>query len=311
MSEFKVVKKGFIFSRKNAETDHWWQSHVMAPSAVYVDNVIRVYFGGWDKHGISRISFIDLDPEDPQRVLEVGAHKPVLDLGRDGAFDENGVFPAHASIVDGRTLLYYTGFQLGQKVPHYNFGGLAVSNDGKTFTRVSEAPILDRADEGLLVRAGQSVLVENGKYRSVYSIGGDFRSVGGKFRPTYDIAYIESDDGVTFGGQGKKILSCDPTVEHGLGRPQLVRIRGVYYIFYTRRMLNMKYFVGAARSIDGCTWEKDEAIFSDLHHSHDAFDSEMIYFPSVLHVPNFDKYLLFYCGNGFGKSGFGFAELSF
>ena len=44
--------------------------------------------------------------------------------------------------------LYYTGFQTGVNVPHYNFGGLAISEDGENFKRVSSAPILDRSDEG-------------------------------------------------------------------------------------------------------------------------------------------------------------------
>ena len=54
--------------------------------------------------------------------------------------------------------MYYTGFQLGHKIRHYNFGGLAISKDGgDTFKRYSQAPIMDRADEGLFVRAGQSI----------------------------------------------------------------------------------------------------------------------------------------------------------
>ena len=309
MIDCKFVKKGFIFSRDCASRSSWWQSHVMAPSAVYIDGVIRVYFGGWDQDGISRISYIDLDPINPKNVLHIQETFPILDVGRDGMFDENGVFPAHATVVGNEVLLYYTGFQLGYKIPHYNFGGLAKSNDGKIFKRVSESPVLDRADEGLCVRAGQSILFENDIYKTVYSIGSGFTYVGGKDRPTYDIAYQESNNGIDYLKKGERILCCDESFEHGLGRPQLLRIRGIYYVFYTRRMVNMKYFIGAAVSVDGYSWQKTESIFSGLNHSDMGFDSEMIYFPSVVYVPVTDKYLLFYCGNQFGKTGFGYAEL--
>ena len=303
----KFIKKGKVLSWD--KPNKWWQSHTMAPTAVYLNGKIRVYLGAWDGNGISRITYIDLDAKNPGKVLYINDNKPIVDIGRDGMFDDNGVFPAHAVVIDGEIFLYYTGFQKGFKIPHYNFGGLAKSKDGNTFERVSEAPVLDRTDEGLLVRAGQSVLKEDGVFRTVYSMGSGFIFVGGKERPTYDIAYQESDNGIDFKRKGIKILECNYEVEHGLGRPQICKIRDIYYVFYTRRMIDMKYFIGCAYSTDASVWMKHENVFSEIHHSESGFDSEMIYFPSVVYVPDFDKYLLFYCGNNFGKTGIGFAEL--
>ncbi len=307
IQDFKFVKKGFIF--KKSEGEGWWQSHSMAPTAIIWNGVIRVYFGGWDDGPVSRITYMDLDPNDPSNVLAVH-DSPVLDIGEDGMFDDNGVFPGHASVIDGRVHLYYTGFQKGHKVAHYNFGGLAVSSDGENFERVSKAPILDRKDEGLLVRAGQSVIKNGDIYKTVYSIGSSFTFVGGKDRPTYDIAYQESLSHSDFSSVGTKILSCDYEVEHGLGRPQIIEIKNQLFVFYTRRLLDMKYFIGCA-AIDGLgNWVKNEDIFSEVTHSKDGFDSEMIYFPSVVFVPDSGRYFLFYNGNGFGKDGIGYLELS-
>lgn len=303
----KFIKKGFIYSWDTPNL--WWKTHTMAPSAIYWNTKIRVFVGAWDDSPISRITYIDLDPLDPTKVLFVKEDAPILDIGKEGMFDDNGVFPAHASVIDNKIYLYYTGFQKGDKIPHYNFGGLAVSEDGETFTRVSEAPVLDRKDEGLLVRAGQSVFVENCVFRTVYSCGNGFVFVGGKERPTYDVCYQESFDGLEYKSIGRKIVEANHCVEHGLGRPQIIKINEDYFVFYTRRMLDMNYFLGCARSKDCINWDKDEDIFDQVTHSIDGFDSEMIYFPSILYVPPLDKYLLFYCGNGFGKTGFGYMVL--
>ena len=51
-------------------------------------------------------------------------------------FDDNGVFPGHVNLFSNKIFLYYTGFQLGKKVRHYNFGGLAISNrNGSSCTK--------------------------------------------------------------------------------------------------------------------------------------------------------------------------------
>lgn len=303
----RCIKRDKIFEWTNQ--NDWWKSHTMAPSAVYWKGKIRVFIGAWDDNPVSRITYVDLNPNDPTKIIKVKDDKPVLDIGENGMFDDNGVFPAHASVIDGKIFLYYTGFQTGCKVPHYNFGGLAVSEDGETFTRVSKAPILDRADEGLLVRAGQSTIFEDGVYRSTYSIGNGFVNVGGKQRPTYDVCYQESYNGIDYSNEGNKIVECDHSVEHGLGRPQILKIKETYYTFYTRRMIDMQYFIGCAKSTDCINWIRDEEVFKDLKHSENDFDSKMIYFPSVVYVPDTDKYLLFYCGNDFGKTGIGYCEL--
>ena len=304
----KFIKKSKVFEQ--TKKNDWWYSHTMAPTAIIWNNVIRVFVGAWDKNGISRITYIDFDIKNPNNILNVHDQFPILDIGNDGTFDENGVFPAHAVVHNHKIFLFYTGFQKGQKIPHYNFGGLAISNDGENFERYSNSPILDRADEGLFVRAGQSFYYDIDSFKTVYSAGNTFVFVGGKQRPTYNIYFQELKSPTDLKKNGKEIISANHEIEHGLGRPQIIKINEYYYVFYTRRMLNMKYFIGCSRSIDCEKWEKYDQIFSKVLHSVKGFDSEMIYFPSVVYNPILDKYLLFYCGNGFGDKGIGYMVLN-
>jgi len=302
----KFIKKGRIFCPDNQEI--WWKSHAMAPSAVLLnDQIIRVFVGAWDELGISRIAYIDVNKNNPFEILKI-SENPVLNIGNDGMFDENGVFPAHANLINNKIYLYYTGFQLGYKIRHYNFGGLALGADKDSiYKRISRSPVLDRKEEGLLVRAGQSVFYENDCFRTVYSAGSHWIRVGGKDRPTYNIYYQESKDGVKYYDNGKAIISADQDIEHGLGRPQIIKLKGYYYVFYTRRILSMKYFFGVAKSKDCINWERIDNQIEGISHSENDWDSEMVYFPSVVDCGN--KIYMFYCGNGFGKTGFGFAEI--
>ena len=305
----KITKIGLIFDPRLISSS-WWKSHAMAPSAVLINpSTVRVYLGCWDENKISRIGYVDIDANDPKKILSI-SEKAVFNIGEDGCFDENGVFPAHSIKEEsGRVILFYTGFQLGHKIRHYNFGGAAISYDnGDSFNRVSKAPVLDRADEGLFVRAGQSAVKVKDIYHNVYSAGSGWHFVAGENRPVYDVFYQASKDPFNLSKEGKKIISVNKD-EHGLGRPQIVRLNKTFYVFYTRRVIEgMKYHMGYSRSTDLENWERcDSDLFRQIPHGQEGeFDSEMVYFPCVVQVSD-KKALLFYSGNYFGRDGLGCA----
>lgn len=301
----KWEKLGLIFS--DIPGQQWWQSHTLAPTPILLANgLIRVFVGARDDKGISRITFVDLDPERGLQPV-YRHHAPVLDIGKPGTFDDNGVMPASAFRKDGRLYFYYTGFQLGTKVEYFMFGGLAVSDDeGLTFHRVSEAPILDRSDEGLTTRSGSTVLPFEDRYRMWYSSGSNWVECNGKRRPCYELFYLDSTDAVATAKSGTRAVSADPAIEHGLGRPQAIKVGSTFYLFYTRRTLDYRYSFGFARSGDGEHWTRhDDEIGID--HGRNDWDSEMIYFPNVICRDN-ETYLI-YNGNHYGERGFGAATL--
>lgn len=306
-ASYTWIKKGFIYKPNNEQK--WWASNAMAPTPIlFDDDTIRVYVGAWDKSGISRISYIDVDRDNPSIVKKV-ANKFVLDIGNDGCFDDNGVFPAHAyKHPDGRVFLYYTGFQKLDKIAFSNFSGLAISYDnGKTFERVSQAPVMDRADEGLYTRAGTSAIYEDGIFKCCYSVGSSWYNIAGKNRPVYEVNYIESQNGIDFPKKGTTVVKVDLDREHGLGRPQIVKLLGQTMVFYTRRTLDFKYFIGCAVKRENEWIRCDNWLETIKHGASGEFDDQMIYFPAVIDTGS--KIFLFYVGNGYGKGGFGYAEL--
>lgn len=309
----KAKKMGFVYCAKGEQS--WWKTHLMAPAPMIYDNyTIRVFVGCWDKNGISRIGYIDVDRENPCKVLKI-SERPVLDIGDIGCFDDNGVFPAHVyKISDHEVRLYYTGFQKGDKISFYNFTGCAISCDnGNNFQRLSKAPTLDRADEGLYTRAGQSIYpATDGGFHCVYSAGSGWYYIGGKERPIYEVFYQKSNDGIHLLENGTKIIGCDLNVEHGLGRPQIIQLGEYYWVFYTRRIIeNMRYFLGCARTKDFKNWERRDDVFKDISFGESgSFDEKMIYFPGVVKVSNTEAYC-FYTGNHYGEDGLGCIKLTF
>ncbi len=152
------VKKGLIFKPESLHP--LASTRVMVPTPFLLnESLIRLYCGFCDSEGISRIAYLDLDAEDPQRIMQI-SDSPVLDIGEDGTFDDNGLCPASiVRVSDSVVYLYYFGFQKGIQVPFYMFSGLAISTDNaKTFKRFSRTPILDRSNDEFLMRSCPSVI---------------------------------------------------------------------------------------------------------------------------------------------------------
>jgi hypothetical protein len=67
------------------------------------------------------------------------------------------------------------------------------------------------------------------------------------------------------------------------------------------------YKMGYATSPDLVNWTRNDNN-AGIEKSISGWDSEMIAYPNILEVDG--RNLMFYCGNYFGRDGFGYAELS-
>src|SRR3954462_6879116 len=122
------AKKGLIYGPTGVRL--WARPSALQPTPYLKrEGVVRIFAGFRDCAGVSRVGFVDLDAANPSTIMQV-SEEPVLDIGEPGAFDENGVVPCAIVERDGKLLLFYAGYQLGQKVKFYAFSGLAVSDDG-------------------------------------------------------------------------------------------------------------------------------------------------------------------------------------
>ena len=137
-------KHGLVF--RPSGQGGWMNTHAQVPTALLLDDRIRVYIASRPKPGLSLTGYVDLDIAQPNRVLAV-SDRPILEPGGPGSFDEHGIMPS-AVVRDGdRVRLYYSGWcRLAGEAPYHNTTGLAVSEDsGRTFRREFVGPVLDRS----------------------------------------------------------------------------------------------------------------------------------------------------------------------
>lgn len=302
----KWNKQGIVYS---APFDGSWRDNsALTPTAFQLNkDVIRVYCSFRDKQGVGRIGYVDVDSSDPTVVLDI-SKTPVLDIGAKGRFDDNGVILGDVIRYKDRIYMYYVGFQLVKKAKFLAYSGLALSTDeGETFSRISQAPILDRTDEGLVIRAIHSVIYEGGCFKVWYAVGNGWEIIEGVEYPQYDINYIESPDGVNFEKAGVKCLQNDKdNLEYRIGRPRVYRSGNEYIMNFTYGTTDGRYFPGQASSIDGSVWKrKDDDLGVELSES--GWDSTHLSYPSIITVKN--NTYMFYNGNEMGLNGFGVAEL--
>lgn len=281
----------------------------MVPTPLHLPGlgVIRVFITCCDQQGIGRPGFVDMDADDPARVVHVHG-QPLMDIGAPGTFDENGVLACSVvRVPDGRLFMYYVGFEIGTRVRYRLLSGLAISeDDGLTFIRHSQVPVLERNDDDLYFRGGPYVAMENGRFRMWYVGGSHWLDVNGKTMPEYRIKYLESEDGIAWNGTGRLVLDITRDDEHGFGRPWVLPlIRGGYGMYYSVRRKSLgAYRMGYAESPDGLSWErKDEAIGLDA--GPDSFDAEAIMYAAPIAIGG--RTWCYYNGNDFGREGFALA----
>ena len=190
----KWEKVGLIFSPSQGPA--WMKTHAQVPTPLVLDDKVRVYFATRPEPNLSMTSFVDLDINDPTKVIYVH-QSPILELGSPGTFDEHGIMPSCALKVGGKVYLYYSGWQRGTTVPYTNSTGLAISeDDGVTFKKISKGPILGKNIHDPYSATSPCVVINEDKWHMWYCSGVDWVKVGNKFEHTYDIKYAYSDDGI-------------------------------------------------------------------------------------------------------------------
>jgi hypothetical protein len=195
----------------------------------------------------------------------------VLAPGPLGAFDDRGV-TSSCLVRDGaRVLLYYTGWSLGVTVPFYLSAGLAVSEDsGRSFERVSSAPLLDRSSADPYLTASPFVLRDGGSWRMWYVSGVGWELEDGVPRHRYHLRYAESDDALSWRREGRVVMDFAGPDEYAFGRPCVLKEDGHYRMWFCAR--GSSYHLGYAESDDGLSWRRADEV-AELPTSASGWDS--------------------------------------
>ena len=297
----------------------WMQTHAQVPYSVLFENSIRIYFSTREAADIagnfrSYSGFVELERRNPTSILGI-SDKPIIQLGELGEFDEFGSMAG--SVVrksENEYLLYYCGWQRCSSVP-YNWSiGLAKSTDGVRFAKLSKGPIMGPTSVEPYLQACPIVYRFSNEDWHMYYLSGTnwFLDEHGKKESQYLIMHATSADGENWCRNGHPIIPVSVKNECQTSSSILWR-DGMYHMFFSfrhgsdfRSNPNKGYRIGYAHSCDLLNWTRDDSL-SGIDVSESGWDSQMVAYPHVREIDG-DIYM-FYCGNDFGKNGFGWAIL--
>lgn len=309
----------------------------------------RIFFADRNAAGKAFIRYIDVNPDNPKEILfeeskSILEFGPPGSFDASGVMPTCVIKERTGGdrvSPDGERIyyLFYIGWGQRLDVPYHNAVGIAYSYDGRNFEKSYPGPVLGTsAADPFFTGTACVVPGHNDKsfYTCYYLSCNGWLSDGGKLEPTYRIkeattgglsnAYFNTwrckpdKNGVVIdfksedeGGISNATVFCDDPNQ----------IKHMWFCYrnkfdYRTNKAN-SYRIGYATGypavlIDNnpfkvkekARWVRQDSLV-DLPPSEAGWDSEMICYPNVIKYK--DTLYMFYNGNGFGSSGFGYATL--
>lgn len=311
-------KLGHVFNPATHAASRWMNEYAQCPVPFVVDDrSVRVLFacrphqraGGMP---VSCPAYVDLDRSNLSRLTGF-ATGPSMALGDLGTFDEFGVTPTSAVQGPDGLNIYYTGWTRMQSVPYAMAIGLAVSrDDGRTMRRTGPGPVFGPTVGEPYLQSGGVVRQVGEKWHLWYLTGRGWVIHDGKAEAVYQLAHATSTDRTCWIRDGRSIIASEYPDECQVSFALFRRRAKWHAVFSYRQATGFRgsspraYRLGHATSDDLETWVRDDAALG-LDVSSDGWDSQMMCYPHALEIDG--RVYLFYCGNDFGRHGFGIAEL--
>jgi len=311
---FRWKKLGRIFNPVHDKYTGWIQEYAQCPTPMILsDEVLRVYVAcrparDGDLLYVSQPGYVDLCRKDIFSVLGV-SEEPLLPLGNPGTFDQFGIMPS-TLVQQGKAIYaYYSGWTRMKTVPYTLAIGVAKSVDGGThFERIGEGPVLTIGPDDPYFVTGPVVRIVDGVWHMWLLSCKDWKTIAGKAEPIYRLVTATSEDGLSWKRNASDIIPAHTETEcQDICAPFFHK--GLWHAFFAWRdplYRSGKYQLGYASSADLLSWERDDSK-AGISLSETGWDSEMMCYPQIIEVDG--RVLMFYCGNDFGREGFGAAEL--
>jgi hypothetical protein len=281
-------------------------THAMFPVVDIIDDskgLIRIYYTHRDKTNYGFPTYMDASILGNNFSIIYNHNKPIIEKSVLGNFDDSGVNITSIVKTNGRKRFYYYGWNLGVTVPFRNSIGVAEeAEDGIMLKRLYSGPIMDRSKEFPNLCATPCVIKEDDRFKMWFASGEPWIFIGGKPRVACHIGYAESENGLDWKREMLPAVSHKKDVEQVVSTPCVLKENGIYKMWYSYR--GEKYRIGYAESTDGKTFARLDGDVG-IGVSDEGWDSDMICYPCVFDLQG--KRYMIYCGNEYGKNGFGMA----
>jgi hypothetical protein len=303
----KWQKLGLIYCPSKIGRHPKLLTHAANPLPILIEeDVYRIFFSGRDSANRSSVGAVDIDIVKRKIVRE---HiQPFFENGSEDSFYADGVSIGNCYEVNGIKYMLFMGWQ-NPKDRHWrgDIGRLIVNPD-LSLELDSKNPFMgsDSVDP-ISLSYPWVVRCEEGGYKMWYSSVEKWDVGNGEMLAPIKIA--SSRDGHNWIREGLAVPYELGSIQ-AFSRPNVIKcMNGKYEMWFSYRGgFGDVYRIGYALSNDCKNWKlaiEDAGIDISL----DGWDSEMIEYPYVFDHKN-KRYML-YNGNGYGKTGFGLAILSY
>ena len=127
-----------------------------------------------------------------------------------------------------------------------------------------------------------------------------------ELKSKYVIKVATSLDGQKWHRSSESIIGLKDEHEIALARPSVLVDDKGFHMWFSYRSKEISYRIGYAHSLNGIDWHRNLEYKDGPNVSAKGWDSEMIAYPHVFKMG--DKKYMLYCGNDWGKEGFGIAR---
>ncbi|MHA8051328.1 hypothetical protein V7S79_09425 [Aquirufa sp. ROCK-SH2] len=298
------IKQGLIFDKCHAQVPIVDTNH---------DGFWRIYFSKRINRGNSQPNFIDVESGNPQNILRESP-KPILELGARGSFDWAGIMPTEIQQVGNDKYLFYIGWSNRLDVPYHNNLGLAISQDqGNNYKKFSLGPIFATSYMEPGYVGTISIIQKDSTFFGYYLSCRTWEELNGKIEPIYDIKIAQSDNLIDWKPLNISAVALE-NQEGGISKASILKMNDTYYLWYAvrnktnyRENISDSYRIKCSISENLIDWKRIDNLGLDIDLSSN-WDNQMVEYPHVFEFEN--KIYMFYNGNNFGETGFGYAILS-
>ncbi len=286
----------------------WMASHTQMAHAEPVEgSVVRIYFTCRNDQNSSRIAWLLLDLDRPDRVLDVAA-EPLMTPGPLGGFDDAGVMSSWMVSEGGERRFYVIGWNIKTAVPLHNSIGYATCPADGAPAHADKwlGPVFERNPVNPFYVSCPCVLKDGEGWSMWFLCGLDWEVRGGRPLSRYTVWRARSADGLDWSPDAEATLQLEHPGEMAIARPCVVRDGPLWRMWNCWRGDGYGYRIGYAESEDGEAWtRRDDHLV--IPPSGEGFDSEMTCYPFVFDHSG-ERWMI-YSGDAYGQGGLGLARL--
>lgn len=278
-------------------------SHAANPVPIHLSgDVYRIFFNGRDDQNRSSVGAVDINIVDRKIVEKYDA--PFFEHGNANTYFSYGISLGNYYLYKGNEYLSFMGWEhVGSKHWKGNVGNLSVTPTRKlSLTNIKKPLLSTDTIDPLNLSYPWIEATPKGTLDMWY--GSTLSWDAGNGEQLHTINHASSLDGIAWSRSGAAIPYII-NVAQAFSKPSVFTTDDKKEMWFSYRgKKNEPYRIGYASSIAGSNWVMDLAA-SGIGLSERGWDSEMVAYPYVFLHKN-SRYML-YCGNGFGKTGFGLA----